>query len=178
MSIEEIYKQLVMSIANETERLDVLSLANLPVYPRILDMSIPSWVPDWTCRVASTVNSRIAAVTPVLADKGSRAVAAFSNDNRKLTARGFIVDTIDGLAMCSSVVEQTTSKPQLHQSQSRESMYTGIGVIDAIWRSLLANRPLSTAQLQHAAPRTRVPDRLSLFLHQCRNLSKETICPT
>ena len=61
LSADEVYKQLVVSLIKESGRLDVLSLANLPVYPRQLDMPVPSWVPDWTFRVTSTVNSRIVA---------------------------------------------------------------------------------------------------------------------
>ena len=48
MSVEETYKQLVISLVKKTRRLDVLSLTSLPVYPRKLDISLPSWVPDWT----------------------------------------------------------------------------------------------------------------------------------
>ncbi len=139
-------------------------------------MQIPTWVPDWTQRVTSTINSRIAAVTPVWADKGSGAVATFSDDNNTLTAKGFVVDNIDGLAMYSTEVEPSNSNAQLHQARSRKGMYAGLGVIDAIWRSLLANR--NPAPLHHAEPGTRNPYRLELFLHQCRRLSKENISPT
>jgi hypothetical protein len=176
LSVAEIYKQLVVSIVKDTGRLDILSLGNLPVYPQRLEMQIPTWVPDWTQRVTSTVNSRIAAVTPVWADKGSRAVSTFSNDNNTLTAKGFIVDIIDGLAMCLTEVEPSTSNPQLHQSQSREGMYAGLGVIDAIWRSLLANR--NPVPHHHAPPGIRKPYRLELFLQQCRRLSRENISLT
>ncbi|KAE9374405.1 hypothetical protein N431DRAFT_405034 [Stipitochalara longipes BDJ] len=175
MSAREVYKQLVVSLVKETGRLDVLSLANLPVYPRKLDISIPSWVPDWTFRVTSTVNSRVAAVRPTWADLGHRAVLKFSDNNKLLTARGFIVDTIDGLAMYSGGVERPSPNSQLHQSKSRESRYTGIEAIEAICQSLLANRPPTTTQLELAAPETRIPELLSLFLQQSRSLSKEII---
>lgn len=179
MSIEEIYKQLVVSFVKESGRLDILSLANLPVYPRKLELTIPSWVPDWAYRVTSTVNSRIAAVRPVWADGGSRAIATFSDDNNTLRARGFIVDAIDGLAQCADGVVPSVSHPQLHQSRSRRSMYNGAGAIDAIWRSLLANRtPTATMLLDHVAPETRDSEPLYLFLQQCRELSNEPISLT
>jgi hypothetical protein len=44
LSVDEVYKQLVVSLIKESGRFDVLSLANLPVYPRQLDMPVPSWV--------------------------------------------------------------------------------------------------------------------------------------
>jgi Heterokaryon incompatibility protein (HET) len=165
--VDQVYKQLAVSLIKETGRLDILSLANLPVYPRQLDMPVPSWVPDWTFRVTSTINSRIAAVRKVWADKGSIAVANFSDDNNALMVKGFIVDTIDGLAMCSSKVEPSISNPQLHQSKSHKSRYDGIEILKAICQSLLANRPLP--------PGDWFPDSLSLFLQQCRELPKEVI---
>jgi hypothetical protein len=61
LSVDEVYKQLVISLIKESRRLDVLSLASLPAYPRHLDMPVPSWVPDWTFRVTSTVNSCVVA---------------------------------------------------------------------------------------------------------------------
>jgi hypothetical protein len=61
LSVDEVYKQLVVSLIKESGRLDILSLASLPVYPRQLDMPVPSWVPDWTFRVTSTVNSCVVA---------------------------------------------------------------------------------------------------------------------
>jgi hypothetical protein len=179
LSIEEIFKQLVISLVKEIGRLDVLSVANLPVYPRKLDISLPSWVPDWTYRVTNTVNSRVAAVRAVWADKDSRAIATFSDDNNTMTAKGFIVDIVDGLAQCANGVEQPVSHSQLHQSKSRRSKYTGIGAIDAIWRSLLANRPASaTARLEHVTPETRIPEPLSLFLQQCSDLSSKPVSTT
>ena len=173
-SIEEVYKQFVVSLVKETGRLDVLSLANLPVYPRKLDISVPSWVPDWTFRVTSTVNSRVAAVRPVWADLGQKSVFGFSNNNEVLTASGLIVDTIDGLAIHSGEAEQLSPKSQLHQSKSRESRYTDLGALEAICQSLLANRPPTTTQLELAALETRIPEPLALFLQQSRSLSKES----
>jgi hypothetical protein len=43
LSVDEVYKQLVMSLIKESGRLDVLSLASLAAYPRHLDMPVPSW---------------------------------------------------------------------------------------------------------------------------------------
>jgi len=174
-SIEEVYKQVVVSLVKETGRLDVLSLANLPVYPRKLDISTPSWVPDWTFRVTSTVNGCIAAVRPVWAGLSQKAVFRFSNNNEVLTARGFIVDTIDGLALHCGGVEQLSPRSQLHQSKSQESRYVDLGLIEAICQSLLANRPQNTTQLELAAPETRIPEPVALFLQQSRNLSKDSI---
>jgi hypothetical protein len=113
-----------VSLVKETGRLDVLSVANVPVYPRKLDISLPSWVLDWTYGVTNTVNSRVAAVRAVGADKGSRAIATFSDDNNTIIAKGFMVDIVEGLAQCENSVEKSVSYPQLHQSKSRRSKYT------------------------------------------------------
>lgn len=199
MSIAEVYKQLAVSLIKKSGRLDILSLANLPVYPQQLDISVPSWVPDWTFRVTSTVNSRIAAVRAVWADRfypprqgpksyispykeaylsNYKAVTTFSDDNNTLTSRGFIVDTIDGLARCSDGGQLSISNPKLHQSKSRKRRYSGIDAINAICQSLLTNRPPPTIQLQLADPESGISEPLSLFLRQCRELSKELIIAT
>jgi hypothetical protein len=85
-------------------------------------------------------------------------------------AIGFVVDTIDGLEMCSGRVEQTISDPELHQSKSHKSRYNGIEPLNAICQSLLTNRPLP--------PSDWFPDSLSLFIQQCRELPKELISST
>ena len=176
VSVEEVNKKLVISIVQKTKRLDVLSLASLPVYPRKLDMQFPSWVPDWTYRVTSTINSRIAAVSPVWADGSSRAVARFTDDGNTLIARGLVVDAVDGLARCGHGIEGAVPCPDLHQSNSRQSAYTGLGAINAIWRSLLANRvPLGTTHSEQLDSTNEVSDILSLFIQQCRYLSKKPL---
>lgn len=65
LSIRDVYKGLVVSMVRETGRLDVLSLAGLPVYPRKLRIDLPTWATDWSCRVTSTINSSIGEVKPV-----------------------------------------------------------------------------------------------------------------
>jgi hypothetical protein len=84
-----------------------------------------------------------------------------------LIARGFIVNTIDGLAMCPGEVKQSISNPQLHQSKSHRSRYNSVETANTICQSLLANRVLSTGNW--------FPDSLLLFLQQCRELSKKLI---
>jgi hypothetical protein len=46
LSVGEIYKNLVVSVVKQTGRLDALSLAGLPVYPRRLKMHLPTWAVD------------------------------------------------------------------------------------------------------------------------------------
>lgn len=65
LSIRDIYKQLVVSMVKQTHRLDVLSLTGLPVYPRKLDIDLPSWATDWSYRNTNTINSSIGDVKPV-----------------------------------------------------------------------------------------------------------------
>jgi hypothetical protein len=130
-----------VSLIKESGRLDIPSLGSLPVYPRQLDMPVPSWGPDWTFRVTSTVNSCVVAERKLWADKGSAAVASCSDDNNTLIARGFIVDTVDGLEMCSGRVKQTISDPELHQYKSHKSRYNGVETLNTICQSLPTNRP-------------------------------------
>ena len=163
LSIRQIYIQLVVSMVQETGRLDVLSLAGLPVYPRILDINLPTWAPDWTYRVTSTINSSIGDVKPVWADRNSHAVVAFHNDSNIMKACGLIVDTVDGLAQSIAVSDHGTSTDCLHQSTSRSNPYIGWGAVDAIWRSLVADLIPSGQRNSYEA--------LSLFLRQCRSSS-------
>jgi hypothetical protein len=105
LPIRDIYKLLVVSMVKQTGRLDVLSLAGLPVCPRKLDINLPTWAPDWSYRVAGTINSSIGDVNLVWADRQSSTEASFHSDSNIVKAKGFIVDTVDGLAQHDGLIQ-------------------------------------------------------------------------
>jgi hypothetical protein len=71
LSTFEVYTRLVIRIIETTNRLDILSIADPVVYSKILCDKLPSWVPDFSQRTASTINSSISSLKPVAADGGA-----------------------------------------------------------------------------------------------------------
>jgi hypothetical protein len=162
LPIAVIYQELVMSLVTKTKRVDILSLAGMPVYPKALDIRLSTWVPDWTYRVTNTINSSIGYVTPVSADRESEAIVAFKGNT--MHARGFILDAIDGLAHMVHDPERESSHCHLQQSASRSNPYKVWDAVDAIWRSLVADL-VPLGKERHEA--------FSIFLRQCRNTHLE-----
>ncbi|PQE03876.1 hypothetical protein CJF30_00006585 [Rutstroemia sp. NJR-2017a BBW] len=138
LSIAEIYKQAVVNIIRKSNRLDILSLAGFTVYPRILDIGLPSWIPDFSDRATSTMNSSISSLTPVSADGNSAATFSFNDETGTMNVRGFILDSIDGLAQIIGSAADSTSGKKFHQSSSSSIAYNGREAIHAICQSLIA----------------------------------------
>jgi hypothetical protein len=157
LSIQKIYAQLVVDMVKQTSRLDILSFVGLPVYSQELDSQIPTWVPNWSHRPVSTMNSYVGEVKPVWTDRNSKAVVTFRDDDRIMRVNGFIFDSIDGMA---SIGEATLPHQMLHQSKARTNPYTSWGPIDAICRSLVADLIPSGDTKQQE---------ISIFLAQARN---------
>ncbi|PQE13628.1 heterokaryon incompatibility protein [Rutstroemia sp. NJR-2017a BVV2] len=163
LSIAETYKQAVVNIIRTSNRLDILSLAGFTVYPRILDIELPSWIPDFSHRATSTMNSSISSLTPVSADGNSAATVSFNDETGTMNVRGFIVDSVDGLAQILESTADSTPEKTFHQSSSRSITYNGREAIDAICQSLIAGSlpPMRT-------PTTEIlQDVTSHFLQQC-----------
>ena len=168
LSVAETYKQAVVNIIMSSNRLDILSLAGVLVYPT-LNIVLPSWVPDFSLRATSTVNSSISVLKPVSADGNSVATVSFNNETGTMNVRGFIVDFVDGLAHILDRTPDSTFKNTFHQTSSRCIAYNGRGAIDAICQSLIAGSP--------PPPPVRTPttedlqDVSNLFIQQCRQCS-------
>jgi hypothetical protein len=161
LPIAVIYQELVISLVKKTKRIDILSLAGIPVYHTALNIRLPTWVPDWTYRVTNTIASSIRDVTPVSADRESEAIVAFKGNT--MHARGFVFDSINGLAHIVNDPERENSHCHLQQSKSCSNPYKVwdvVDAVDAIWRSLVADLvPLGKGR--HEA--------FYIFLRQCRN---------
>jgi hypothetical protein len=173
LPIRDIYKLLVVSMVKQTGRLDVLSLAGLPVCPRKLDINLPTWAPDWSYRVTGTINSSIGDVNLVWADRQSSTEASFHSDSNIVKAKGFIVDTVDGLAQQDGLIQyigglESTSPTMNSINQlPTPNPYTGWGAVDAIWRSLVADLIPSGRRSSYEA--------LGLFLRQYRGPTATTL---
>jgi hypothetical protein len=171
-SIAETYKQAVVNIIRTSNRLDILSLAGLPVYPRTLDIELPSWVPDFSHRATSTINSSISSLKPVSADGNSVATVSFNDETGTVNVRGFIVDSVDGLAHILDSTADSTFGSTFHQTSSRSIAYNGREAIDAICYSLIAGSlpPMPT-------PTTEIlQDVSNVFIQQCRQCSSADNC--
>ncbi|KAN0090561.1 HET domain containing protein [Hyaloscypha variabilis] len=140
LSTAVVYTQLVISIIQSTNRLDVLSLASSTVYPRTLDEELPSWVPDFSQRATSSINSSFSSLRPVSADEDSVAITSFNHNFRTLSVRGFVIDSIDGLAQVLGT-ETSSHGNSLQQSKSKHAPHWPSGAtrtIQVITQSLLA----------------------------------------
>jgi len=157
LPIAVIYQELVISLVAKTKRVDILSLAGMPVYPKVLEMRLPTWVPDWTYRVTNPINSSIGDVTPASTDRNSEAIVAFEGNT--MHARGFMLDTIDGLAHMVDNPERDNSHYHLPRSTSLSNPYKGWVAVDAIRLSLVADL-VPRGKERHEA--------FSVFLRQCR----------
>lgn len=164
ISIADTYKQVTINIIESSNSLQILSLAGRPVYERILS-GLPTWVPDFSHRATSTINSAISSLTPVSADAKTNATVSINAQKRTLKVRGFIVDIVDGLAQ---VIKSSSG---LHQTKSKSVAYDGQQAISAICQSLIAGslppiRKPTTEMLQDVS---------DLFIQQCcLYSSKET----
>jgi len=130
----------VTRIIQATNRLDVLNLASSTVYPRTLGSELPSWVPDFNQRATSTINSSFSSLRSVSADGNSLAIVSFEPEMHALTAQGFIVDIVDGLAQVLGTSE-TSDGRGLHQSKSKpaaNSLSDSTRAIREITQSLIA----------------------------------------
>lgn len=104
----------------------------------------------------------------VQADRQSNSVVSFHSDCNIIKAKGFVFDTIDGLAQHEGLAQhdlgdsksRTTHHP-LYQATSCSNPYDGWDAVDAIWRSLVADLIPPGHRSSHEA--------LSLFLRQCRS---------
>ncbi len=140
LSAAVVYTQLVISIIQPTNALDLLSLASSTVYPRTLDDEFPSWVPDFSHRATSSINSSFSSLRPVSADGDSVAITSFKDNFRTLNVRGFVIDSIDGLAQVLGT-ETSSRGNNLQQSRSKRTPRwpsEATRTIQVITQSLLA----------------------------------------
>ncbi|KAE9365790.1 hypothetical protein N431DRAFT_562510 [Stipitochalara longipes BDJ] len=140
LSAAEVFTQLVSRIIQTTNRLDVLSLASPTVYPRILGDELPTWVPDFSQRATSTINSSLSSLRPVSADGDSLAITSFNHMFSTLSVRGFVIDTVDGLTqvLCN---KNSSHGDTLQQSKSKltaDSPSEATKAIDEITQTLIA----------------------------------------
>ena len=97
-------------------------------------------------------------MTPVSADRESDAIVVFKSNT--MHARGFIFDSIDGLAHIVNDPERENSHCHLQQSKSRSNPYKVWDAVDTIWRSLVVD----------LVPRGKEShEGFYIFLRQCRN---------
>ncbi|KAK6438481.1 hypothetical protein LTR95_005317 [Oleoguttula sp. CCFEE 5521] len=117
---ETVYTDLAMRWIAAHQSLDIICFAHMF---RDIDSRVPSWVPDWRARnspstiraahtpllVSQAANHRIGSLRPkdamdnppdcaVYAASGDRQPSvAFSEDYKRLTCRGLVIDYVDGL---------------------------------------------------------------------------------
>lgn len=77
-----------------------------------------SWAPDWTSKTAK--RGLLSPHLPYEADKGTESVLTFSPDGRFLTARGVILDKIDGLGDTRSLDAEPPGLSQVKLSRKRQ----------------------------------------------------------
>ncbi|CAG8958443.1 hypothetical protein HYFRA_00011120 [Hymenoscyphus fraxineus] len=165
VSTAETYTQATIKIIENSKCLDILSLAGPTVYERVLDIQLPSWVPDFSHRVTSTINSSISSLTPVCAAGKCNATVSFIEERGILNVRGFVVDRIDGLAQ---VLTNSSSEATLLQSTSTSVAYNEQTIMEAISQSLIAG---SLPPLQEPTAET-LQDVTDLFIQQCNSTSQ------
>jgi hypothetical protein len=156
LTVEEVYKQFVLSCVNEYQTLEFLSLAGLPVFPRRTDLSLPTWIPDLDHRNAATLNSTIRPAAPTTASRNYLARVEFSPDLEKMTALGICVDVIDGMSHSIWGARTNLADYKLQQPLSRIPKYTtALDALGALSRTLIANSPACE-------------EGLSIFVQKCR----------
>jgi hypothetical protein len=147
-SIQQVFKDLVHACIATTGSLDIICQARC----NVLDgTQWPSWLPDF--RLRPTVDQEFTRKRPYHACKEAKVAVQFTNDGC-LSARGFIIDNVDGLGygLTDSLsaetlsldfeqiflegmpVTQPTQSPALNPYQSER------GLRNALWRTLVADR--------------------------------------
>jgi hypothetical protein len=133
------------------------------VYPRVLDIDLPSWVPDFSHRASATINSSISSLKPVSVDSNPVSTVSFKDETGRISVRGFIVHYIDGLAHILGGTTENT----FHESSSRSIIYNGLEAIHAICQSLVAGNPGSLPPMQTPTLEM-LQDLSNIFIRQCR----------
>lgn len=104
--------------------------------------SCPSWAPDWTCE--GRIREKLLPVLRYAADGGRSAEYTFSADGRLLTAKGIIVDRIEGLGPLQSI-KDTMRQPKIAFNSAYGS---NASTRDALHRAIVGDRDGHMADLR------------------------------
>ena len=135
MSIPDLYVNFATAVIKSTAKLDIILSHGKP---GMCEHLLPSWVPDWTGPLA--VNWEMNPKIPYRASWDTTATVRFEGD--ALIARGFIIDSVDGLGTggrefsvmgVSDVVQPLERKDPYRDEASK---------INAVWRTLVMNRDI------------------------------------
>lgn len=86
--------------------------------------SLPSWVPDWNVKMEHTLSVRnLRAMNYFRASRSSTSTYEFLNDDRVLSVRGKVVDTIDNCAEEEFHVPNFYAKLPLHASKDNSDRF-------------------------------------------------------
>lgn len=133
LSISEVYIAFAKSVINWSASLDIITNHGL----RKPGRTLPSWVPDWT--EEATIRFVMTPKKRFHASKDSKPIVNFLNG--KLLARGFAIDSVDGLGAKYSLTSIKENDFEGHQpTQSRNPYENDVGLRQAIWRTLVLNR--------------------------------------
>ncbi|KAF3769919.1 hypothetical protein M406DRAFT_335698 [Cryphonectria parasitica EP155] len=217
-SVEEVYTRLAVRFIHVHRSLDIICFAAL--FNKVLDADddeggdeepLPSWIPDWrrfAYRASRPVPSMVSEPSrqhignfrptgfqpnPDLIYMASANLPAqylISEDQRRLTCQGLIIDTIDGLGPAHHPAPDDNADPSLHLVQSTSrinlqeakthlaldrvlSQASSDSVLEALIRSLSLNR--SGRYLTSAA---QIPSYMHEFQHTLVNVMGARPLPT
>lgn len=138
---EILYTKMAKSFVEKYDSLDVICFAGLFRDPKQTSCNLPSWVPDWSfpatamvgpLMVSQGMKGAIGNLRPLdflhcsatySASLGLVPKVKFSGDLREMTAGGFLLDTIDGLAGLPAVhwIHSNREQDDFVQSSSASS---------------------------------------------------------
>ncbi|KAK3354048.1 heterokaryon incompatibility protein-domain-containing protein [Lasiosphaeria hispida] len=161
--VKDIYTTFTVEQINKSGRLDILSLAGSNNTTPRTNMALPTWVPDFSID-PSALNLATVAGTGYYADLGSTPLWTLS-DNRRLTVRGIICDSLSTMTLSSDDPDNTTwpwAWWSLAATRSSHPYPAGIPWRQAVFRTLIADY----ASLGFGSAAFRGPDHEEWFLRR------------